>query len=225
MGIIGVTFGDKHSYYDWHVYLDGGLQIEYPTPRRITVDVALRNGLLDVTSALTDRILYESRKITANFKIIDNPLPWQDVYSKIAGDVHGKALHIIYDLDPDFYWDAYDCIVNTPTASEDVGSISITCTCYPFKKERIEKSVVQAVTGDVNSYVDLTIENLREEISPTIRCTADARIRFNGGTRYELSTGDNILSDVALIPGTNVLRLIRYNSNVTFTITYRRGEL
>ena len=204
------------------VYLDG-FHVEYPTPRRITIDVALRNGLLDVTSALTDgKIYYESRKIKIDFKVIDNPLPWQKLYSKIARAVHGKSLRVIYDLDPDFYWDAYNCTITSQSQNEDVGSFSIECECMPYKHELEEQRIVRTLWGEG---ITINVENLREEVVPTINVTAPATLEFEGGW-YSLAVGDNTIEDVELKDGTNVLKIYRVIDELNIiTIKFRRGDL
>jgi len=230
MGMIGVTFGDKHSFDDWHVYLDG-FEVEYPTPRRITVDVPLRNGVLDVTSALTgDRIYYENRKIKIDFKVIDNPLPWQELYSKIANYLHGKPMRIIYDMDPYYYWDAYSCILSTPSADEDVGSFSIECDCYPYKKEVLEKTTGMTMTNvSPGSSQSLTIKNNGDDVVPTIWVSVPMTMKFRNKT-YSLPQGYTTLQSVRMLSGDNKFLFTKPNdgtsaSTVSVQIIYRLGEL
>lgn len=222
MGMVGVTFGDQHSYDDWHVYVNG-FHVEYPTPRRLSVNVALRNGMLDVTNALTDgKIYYENRKITVDFVVIDNPLSWQTLYSKIARAVHGKSLRIIYDMDPYFYWEADNCIIVSPTQQEDVGSFSIECDCKPYKHELDDMKIVRTLWGE-----GITIDavNLREEVVPTINVTAPAALEFNDNW-YSLDVGDNWYETVELKEGSNILKIYNRGTDInTITITYRRGDL
>ncbi len=242
MGMIGVSFFESdrhfaiHSFDDWHVLYNGSRK-EYPAPQRITVDVALRHGLLDVTSALTDGIIfYENRKITIDFVVVDNPLPWPELYSKIASDIHGKKMYFIFDTDPNFYWRAYNCTISTPDSDEDIGKFSIECDCYPFKREIEPQSIAFSMVdywqwGVSNEIlVSKIIENLRENVIPTIITDQAMTVLFEGN-EYSMSVGENNNENIILKPGSNSLSFYCVaNSNGTniptdVEIRFRRGEL
>ncbi len=221
MGMIGVWFGNKHSYDDWHVYLDG-FTVDYPSPRRITVSVPLSNGIYDVTNVLTDgKIFYENRKISISFKIIDNPLPWQTLYSMIARDVHGKNLRIIYDMDPFFYWEAYNCTVGSQSQDEDVGSFTIECDCYPFKRETKQTEIGFTLN---QTSITQVVDNLREEVVPVIYSSTASTVTFEGNS-YSLKSGNNTISGIEFKEGPNTLVFKRGSSNSNIVIKFTRGDL
>ncbi len=232
MSMMGVTFGSKHSYDDWHVYLDGLPEIDYPEEFRYTVEVPFRNGLLDLTSSLTDgRKYYKPRKVKYKFKVIDNPKTLQDLYSMIARDVHGKALHVTSDTDPDFYWDAYICSFVKPTATQDVSTFSIECECYPYKREVIEQDMtftLPAVSSGTSS-MSVNIENLAEWINPYISSTNNIKVTANGASVYPDSSATLRTFDAfVLSEGTNRVTFASQGSGIfqgaTINLKFRRGD-
>ena len=53
--MIGVTFGDKHSFDDFGIYLTSKT-INPPEPQTNTISVPLRDGSIDLTESLTKRL-------------------------------------------------------------------------------------------------------------------------------------------------------------------------
>ncbi len=81
--------------------------IELPTVQTKFVEVPGRDGTLDFTEALSGRPAYYDRTIKLVFVTCKNISheEWPDFLSKIANAIHGKRLQIIFDEDPDYYYD------------------------------------------------------------------------------------------------------------------------
>lgn len=223
----GVTFGDVHSYDDWGVYLSGNTR-EMPEPRRVTVDVPFRNGLLDVTSSISNILFYQTRKITYDFLVYDNKLPWPELYSKIAGDIHGKPKKVVTDMDPEYYWDAYNCILNTPSANEDMGNFSIECECYPYKM-RVNETFWERTISGANVIVNCKLESSMPTV-PTFESSQQVKLVCTDiyGKTKNVTIPKNTptsYSDIVLQKGDNVLTFSKVSSNADLVITYREGEL
>lgn len=223
--VYGVTFGNKHSYDDWGIYLADNTK-DLPAPRRVTVDVPFRNGILDVTSALSNRIFYENRQLSFDFIVADNDRPWPVLLSEITGDIHGQSLDVITDMDPDWYWHAYNCTLEPPDRNDDLYMLTITCDCYPYKMEVNPTEYKISVDSSGRT---IMCPNNRMEVSPTIHTTADVRLTYTNeyGTSktVTLDTGNNVVDDLLFFQGYNRLDFARVNSNATVTITYRQGAL
>ena len=225
--VYGVKFGNKHSWNDWGVYLDDSdLSIDNPTPRRTLIDVPFRNGLLDATGAVSNRIFYESRNLSFSFKVGYGEHSLNELYSIIAGDVHGKALHVIRDTDPDYYWDAYNCTMGTPSMNDGIGEFSIKCQCYPFKLKKELTTVTKAITG---SGITVTCNNSRMDVSPIITTTAAVKMvyvdEYGTSKTVDLTVGENSFDDLIFTEGSNTLTFNKVSSNANVTISYREGVL
>ena len=210
----GVTFGDKHSFNDWGIYWNGYSE-DSPEPQRSSFEIPYKNGMLDATTALTDKIFYKSRKITFDFIVYENDLSWPEVQAMVLGDVHGKSLHVITDTDPDWYWDAYNCVVGTPSQEEEFLKFSIECECYPYKlkNELTEKQIV--VTGSGQT---LVCPNSRMEVNPTFVTEKEVQVQFTNthGTQVSIamSAGTHTYKNIEFVKGDNVLtfnNIVDYN--------------
>lgn len=223
-----VIFGNKRSYNDWGIYWNGD-SIDVPAPQKSTVKVPFRNGILDFTPRLTgNKIFYDERKISFDFLVDgDNILSWDELYSMIMRDVHGKSLHIIKTTDPDFYWDAYECTVSgPPSENEGIMSIKIEATCFPYKLRVKETTRTVSVTS---SNVILKCPCGRMEVNPTFNTNQDVTVRFTdySGTVHNItmSAGTHTYSNIEFRQGINQLRFIKVSENATVNVSYREGEL
>lgn len=130
----GIKFGTFHSYTAWGLLLKN-YTIGKPVPRRHTVRIPGRNGLLDTSKALTGEMLYDNRTITANFVMMGAPEEWTEKYSTLLQAIHAKDLTIYIDDDPDYYYTGY-VEVGDLKPGKAVAELTITVDAYPYKRER-----------------------------------------------------------------------------------------
>lgn len=209
--MLGITFGDKHSYYDWGVILEN-TEISPPVPKRYTVSVAGRNGLLDLTPELTPVVRFESRQLTFSFRVKAGD--WSTLMSQIYGDIHGRTLDVISDLDPDWHW--HGCVTVDSFASEErTGSLVIVVEADPFKLENTETAYTKSGSGSVTCVCD------RMEVCPTFTVTAETTIVF-GDITATVSAGTHKIENIELTEGNNTITLTSTGST---TITYTNGRL
>lgn len=175
--MLGVTFGSKHSYNDWGIWLED-THINPPLPKRYIVDVPARNGLLDLTPELTPTIRFENRTLTFNFRVKAGD--WSTLVSQIYGDVHGKTLDVVSDLDPNWHW--HGCVtVDDFSSDERTGKLVITVDADPFKLSNTENSYTVNGDGTITCEVD------RMEISPAFELTAPTTVIY-GDSSYVLES-------------------------------------
>lgn len=222
--VYGVQFGDKHSWTDWGIYLSEHTP-GMPAPRKAFIDIPFRNGLLDATKAVSNRTFFETRNITYTF-LVDYGVYLPDLTAMIVGHVHGKAMKIITDMDPDYYWDAYTCTVSDPSVDEGIASISIECQCYPFKIRNFETTYKASVTG---SNVVMKCENSRMEVLPTITASSGVKLdytnSFGKAKSVNLSAGSNTVDDLVFMEGVNTLTFSKITNDSNVVVSYREGVL
>lgn len=100
----GVTFGGKHSYWDWGLILREYPVVSPPKPKTKLVDVLGAHGSLDITTKLTGKVQYEMREITCHFTVIGNRERWEQVYSEVLNYLQGLLMEITLDYDPDYFF-------------------------------------------------------------------------------------------------------------------------
>ena len=194
--MLGVTFGSKHSYNDWGIWLED-THINPPLPKRYIVDVPARNGLLDLTPELTPTIRFENRTLTFNFRVKAGD--WSTLVSQIYGQIHGRTLDVVSDLDPNWHWRGF-VTVDDFASDERTGVIVITVDAYPFKLSNTENSYTVNGNGTITCVVD------RMEISPAFELTAPTTVIY-GDSSYAIestATTEKTLSGdiVSFVDGT-----------------------
>lgn len=194
--MLGVTFGNKHSYNDWGIWLED-MHINPPLPKRYIVDVPARNGLLDLTPELTPTIRFENRTLTFNFRVKAGD--WSTLVSQIYGDIHGQTLDVVSDLDPNWHW--HGCVtVDDFSSDQRTGKLVITVDADPFKLSNTENSYTVNGNGTITCVVD------RMEISPAFELTAPTTVIY-GDSSYVIestATTEKTLSGdiVSFVDGT-----------------------
>lgn len=210
--MIGITFGTKHSYDDFGLYL-ADVSVTPPEPWRFEVEVPARNGILDLTPALTSKTRYKNRTIALTFNTV-GACNYQQKLTEISNAIHGQRLNVIFDSDPLYHWDAF-VIVDQQSSSEALGTFNITLNCYPYKLKNTP--TVYTVTGNDT----ITCVNGRMEVTPEFTATDSVTIIFGDITQTE-SAGTFVINEIEFIEGNNSIQI---QSTGTTTITYTEGEL
>lgn len=207
----GITFGTKHSYNDWGIWLED-TQISPPVPKRYIVSVPARNGVLDLTPELTPIMRFESRQLTFTFRVKAGG--WDSLLSTIYGDVHGKTMDVSSDWDAGWHWHGFVTIDNF-ASDERTGVLVINVDADPFKLSDSVTTVSTTGSGSITCVCD------RMELTPTIVTTAAATIDF-GDISAAVDAGTHIISDIIFTEGNNTLTIA---STGDTTVTYTNGRL
>lgn len=211
----GVTIGTYHTYDDWGLTLVSQ-SISEATPITNYVEVPGRNGPLDYTEFFGD-VIYEQRTLSMTFVVPISASFWQ-TFSTVANAVHGHRLPVVFDTDPDWY---YDGRVRVSTWEHDrgMGTIEIEVECDPYKLKKTETVVTKTVSGTTT----MTLTNSRKPVVPEWTSTGSVKITFNGRTYTIGTAGTFVIPEIQLSQGNNVVTLS--DSTATVTATYREGSL
>lgn len=129
----GVTFGTKHSYNTWGLWLKSRPVISPPTPKTKLIQVPGSNTVIDLTESLTGgEVKYEPREIRCEFCVISGRSNWPSVYSYLLNTLHGKRMQIIMDDDPGYYYEGR-VSVDQWESDEATATIVITAEVNPYK--------------------------------------------------------------------------------------------
>ena len=99
-----ITFGNKNTYKDWHLVPESRPSIVMPKPKRVTVDIPGRDGVLDLSEAIRKFPVYENRSGTLTFHVLNGYQNWQVLYSTIANYLHGRDIQVKLEDDPNWYY-------------------------------------------------------------------------------------------------------------------------
>ena len=233
-----VTFGDKHSWTDFHLVPTSRPVVSLPTFKERYVDIPWRSGVADLGSLLTGGPVYANRIGSIEFLVDLEKWPsWSVAYSAILDHLHGKAMHMTLDDDPAFYYEGR-FTVNQWQSGASFSTVVIDYNLQPFKID------VQDSAGDwlwdpfdfesgiIRDYGDIVVSpapatNLvtvvghpyQSELAFTT--SAAMSLKFEG-TTYSLPLGRSSPYGVVIKPGENTLEFI---GNGTVYIRYRGGSL
>ena len=228
--MIGVTFGDKHSFDDFGIYLTSKT-INPPEPQTNTISVPLRDGSIDLTESLTNDVKYNDRKINMTFSVIHPMEQWSDKVSEIENYLHGKRMKVVFDDDQNFYYMGR-LKVNEWSSQKSIGKLVIECIADPYKydiqgdwlwdpfdfeNDCISESENIIVSGSTS----VVIVGKRKTTYPTITASAAMSVSYNG-TTYNLTEGINKLYEMILDEGENTLT---FNGSGSVLIEYTGGSL
>lgn len=212
--MLGVTFGNKHSYNDYGLILTE-YDIGMPEARRYLVEVPGRNGILDMTESLTPRITYANRPLQFAFTWKSSTDTYEEELQQIINDIHGQKMQVILDSDPDHYFDAFLTVDSSTFSGKQKATVVVTGDAYPFRYDTSETIKTRTGSGT------LVCENDRMEVIPEITVTAETTIVFGGNTAT-ISAGTHRISGFEFTEGNNTLTI---TGSGTTTVKYRQGRL
>ena len=128
----GLSFNGFHSLKDYGLFLAEAPDFGTPEPKRYTVDIPGRDGILDYTTSATGEVKFNNREMTFTFATMIAPEFREALRSRLWSDLNGREVTVVYDLDSDWYYTGVASV-----AFEDVKSwkmkVVITVDAFPYK--------------------------------------------------------------------------------------------
>ena len=225
-----VTLGDYYMQ-------DLGLALEskdigFPSVKTKSVSIPLRDGDLDLTTVLSNRVHYGNRKIKLNMNNVSE-IPTEKM-SDVANKLHGQKMHIIFDDDTYYF---YNGRLNMSSFKENRrgGEYVIEADCDPFKYT-VQSSAEDWLwdpfdfeEGYINELKDIVVTTSKtvtliadEQLSfATITTSAQVTVTY-GSKSVVCAAGSTTLYDFEFEPGENIITI---TGNATITIAYRGARL
>lgn len=211
----GVTFGDKHSYYEWGLLLSGK-EIQSPSPKSNIIEIEGGDGVLDLTDFFGD-VKYSNRKLTFEFSKMDIvPDGFLALFSLVQNTIHGRKMKVTLDDDPANYY-VGRVTINEWKSEKNLGQIVIEVDAEPYKYKAAETVVSRAVSGTAA----ITLTNSRKRVVPVITTNAELTISF-GNYSGTFSAGTFTIPELELVEGDN---LVNVSGTGTITFRYQEGGL
>lgn len=234
----GVTFGSKHSYRDWGLFLKSRHVISPPNPKTVYIDIPGSDGVIDLTESLTGDVKFENRAIKCEFIVLDARNRWSNIYSEIMDFLQGQQMKVIFDEDPTFYYIGR-LKVNEWKSDKATSTITIEGNVEPYKLEMFssledwEWDLFNFETGIIREYESIrvdesltfTIEGRRKAVVPSFIVQSDDGTGLNvvfDGTTYYLPDGTSKVLNIIIKDGINTLY---FTGNGMVSIDYRGGRL
>lgn len=214
--MLGVQFGNKHTYDDWDLVLTNK-SLGLPTPKTSSVEVEGADGSIDTSEVLSGEIKFNNRTLDFEFTMTTEYEEYNELITEIANHLHGRKLKIILDEDDDYYYIGR-CQINQWSSDKRIGKIVITCDCEPYKYS------VRPITmtAKINGTTYVKIVGKRMTVTPIIEVSNDMEIIVGGKSNKLEANKENEILDLFIKEGVNTLT---FKGNGEAKIKYVGGDL
>ena len=227
---LNVTLGDYYMQ-------DLGLMLEsksigLPSVQTKSVAIPLRDGDLDLTNVLSNRVHYGNRKIKMNLNCVTD-YPGEKM-SDVANKLHGQKVHIIFDDDLNYFYNGR-LDMSSFQENRKGGEYTIEANCEPFKQTILSSAddwlwdPFDFEDGYINEAKDIvvsgseTVTLIADEQLSYASITTNAQVTVTYGSKSVVcGAGITMLYDFEFEPGENTITI---TGNATITITYRGARL
>ena len=132
-----VTFGNKHTWDNWHIAPSSRPVFNPPRQKVNTLDIQGGNGMIDLSESLTGYPVYNNREGSFEFIVMNDYKPWQETYSDIADYIHGQKMRAVLEDDPQYYYEGRFS-VNSWKSDKDWSKITIDYNVSPYKMRKVD---------------------------------------------------------------------------------------
>lgn len=215
----GVLFNNKHCYNDYNFYM-----VNYVIGKAeeithfISVPGRLK-GKLDLTE-IYGYPLYDNRKITINLRTLSDYSTQLEEYSEIKNNIHNQTITLKIEDDENFYY-VGRAFVGDLSHNKKAGNFQVVCDCQPYK---LKNEITTVTKSYSTSYSEITLNNLKMPVVPTINATVDSTIKIGDNT-YSITSGETTIPDLLLLEGEKTIQIKGNNSSGSVVITYQEGSL
>lgn len=189
-------------------------EIGKPTTQSFSVEVPGRNGLLNLTKALTGAVTYYNRPLSFQYFGTgdrDHLLELDAYMSRF----HGHTIQIVDDDYPDHYYEG-EASVNTELHGNYI-TIVLTVDAQPFRFRRD----LTILRRDIDGTITLNLDNESIDVVPIVTVTGEITLTYKN-TTTSLSAGTYSLDAFVLHGGVN---LVEISGAGTISIEYREGAI
>ncbi|KSU22211.1 hypothetical protein LMG9449_0310 [Lactococcus lactis subsp. lactis] len=213
------VIGSYHTFTDWGCFIQSGWTLDSAKPKTKYVDIPGADGQLDLTSALTGQVNFDSREFKASliFPITKNRSAWGLLKTTISNAINGQELKIrLPDDEGHFLKGRFS--VGKYDDSTSAATLEISATLEPWRYKTIPTSVKNTISGTKI----VPLENERKPALITIDTNAALTVKLEGKT-VAIPIGKTEILDFVLKQGTNNLSIT--GTNAAITITYQEASL
>lgn len=231
-----VNYGKYNTWEDWHLIPSSRPFFAPPSVKTKDVDIPGMDGTLDLTEVVAGRPIFGNRSGSHEFIVADgyDGWDWVEAYSTIMDILHGQGNYAILSDDPNYFYEGRFS-VNQWRSDKDYSRITINYNVKPFKRELLSSmddwlwDPFNFETGIIRNWKNIQVNGSktirlvggRMPVSPTIVCSSEMTMEYDGAT-YLLSQGSNNIPGFKL---TDDETDIVVTGNGTISIEYRGGRL
>lgn len=229
----GVTITVIDSNTSYHSLNDLGLAIGnnnyIGTPEFEThyVDILGRHGVVDLSEAITGRLIYKTRPISIEFGGKWPRADWENRLSVIRNYFHGKNVKLIFDTDPYYYYTGRASIEDFDRF-RDLGTFKFNIPeADPFKYSITPTTYgPRYVTPSSPWSVSVTVAARTKGPYITVSGMSTGPLVFScAGVSREITANGTYLFGDYMTPGQKAFRFVQTAGSCTVSIQTESGAL
>ena len=233
----GRTF---HTVTDWNLGLGNNNYIGDPEMETTYISIPGRDGLIDVSEAISGRRVYKKRELAFELGGIHPHWNWDATISGMRNNIEGRVCRLTLDNDEEYYWrgrvfiQGFDrfrslgtftlAVPNADPYKYDILSSTDPWLWDPFNFETGE--ITQDEAHVIVGSGDVTVPHGHMPTCPDLvvsdKISGVFSVTFDGSI-YELATGSNKIP--AIMVGGDDDAVLTFTGSATVQIVYRGGSL
>lgn len=191
--------GLGNLYTRWGLLLTGETELGTAEPKTYTVDIPGGNGVIDLTDALADDVVYDNREI--NLVLIAETDDYTTLRNNIYNTLHGQRKEFSFSFDPEYTYTGRFNVEEITRIGFDFVQVNITVTADPYKSKGTQTYKLNATGGKMYRF-----ESGRCKVRPIIECSQVCFVRsLPDGNETVIPAGTYRLNDVLFTQGFNEL--------------------
>ena len=238
---IASTNEEFHTLDDWGLAIGNNNYTGQPKQHLDFISVKGRNGLLDISEALTGRPTYSSREIRVLLGGIHSPQEWDSVISTLRNKIEGRQIKLTFDNDPSYYWYGR-CHIEDFDRMRELGTFELTIpnadpykySCTQFNEDWLwdpfnflTDYVTEEKEYTITGHTEIRIPSGEMPVSPTIIVTdinSYLTVQKYGESRViNLKLGENKVYAITINDDSE--SILMFEGDGTFSINFRGGSL
>lgn len=100
-----ITFGEKNTWDDWHLFPESRPLFLPPEQKTSIIDIPGFDGQIDLSESLTKFPVYNNRKGSIKFIVMNDYQQWTTLYTEIMNYLHGRHMTAVLEDDKEFVYE------------------------------------------------------------------------------------------------------------------------
>lgn len=225
-----IFFDSWNTYDDWHIVPTSRPLFAPPALKTTTLSIPGANGVIDLSDSLTKYPVFENRKGSIEFHVLNGYGEWYERYSTISNLLHGQKMRAILEDELDYYYTGR-FTVNAWKSEKDRSKITINYEVEPYKylvRSSLDFGIYSNIGVDEQSETVVTFTKETYGYAPICpKFIVETSQRDPIYLRFENPTLGIDINNLVLNPGATILpEVIFYGPQVTchFTMEERADQ-
>lgn len=229
-----------HTLNDWGFALGNNNYIGDPEMETSYITIPGRDGLLDISEAISGRRIYRQRPLSFSLGGIRERLSWDGLISELRNEINGRICKLTLDNDKGYFWRGRVYITEFDRFQR-LGTFTLTVPIAEPYKYSIQSSgepwlwdPFNFQTGIITYIGQITVSGSETVVIPhgymptspefvVSSKTGDLMVAA-GGISYQLNVGSNRIPSI-MVGGDSDVTLVFTATAAKLEIFYRSGSL